>query len=43
MGFLEHRFSNRGTKEKLAQSEVNSEGEKRVNAYQPMLIAKSKL
>jgi hypothetical protein len=39
---LEHRFSNRGTKEKSAQSEVNNEGENRVNAYQPMLIATSK-
>jgi hypothetical protein len=39
---LEHRFSNRRTKEKSAQSEVKNEEEKRVNAGQPMLIAISK-
>jgi hypothetical protein len=39
---LEHRFSNRGTKEKSAQSEVNKGRENRVNAYQLMLIATSK-
>jgi hypothetical protein len=42
MELLEHRFSNRRTKEKSAQSEVNNEEENRVNADQTMLIAISK-